>query len=415
VKRMLRIARREYLERVRSKAFVVGTVLGPLLLFGVMLGPSLLLSKQRGKPLRVAVLDHTGELGEPVARSLAARRAADQARFDVAPPVPSAPGASATLVDRVRKGELDGFVEVKGAVPADAVAEYHGRNVSNIMDIQMLEQAVEEAVIDHRLAHAGLPKDRVRALTRPPDFKTIQITAQGAREDRREAFLVSILMLTLLYTALAMWGAAIMNGVLEEKTSRVVEVVVSSVAPVHLFGGKLLGVGAAGLTQFLIWGATLVAIGLYGSAIAGGAALPALDAGVLAAFVLFFVLGYFFYGALFAGLGASLNSQQEAQSLTFLVMLPLILGFALFPVVLTNPESRLAVVLSLVPFFAPLLMFGRISAVTPPAWQIALSVALMAVSIALAIGAAARIYRVGILMYGKRPTFREMMKWVRSS
>jgi ABC-2 type transport system permease protein len=411
VKRLLRVARREYVERVRSKAFLVGTVLGPLLLFGVMLGPQLLLSKQRGKPLRVAVLDQTGELREPVERALASRRAAGQPRFEVA--TATRDGADA-LRERVRRGDLDGFVEVKGAVPTEATADYYGRNVTNIMDIQLLEQAVSEAVIDHRLAGAGLPTDRVRALTRPPEFKTIQVTAQGAREDRREAFIVSLLLLTLLYTSLAMWGAAIMNGVLEEKTSRVVEVVVSSVSPVQLFGGKLLGVGAVGLSQFLIWVATLVAIGAYGSTLVG-APVPALDPGVLAAFLLFFVLGYFFYGALFAGLGASLNSQQEAQGLTFLVMFPLILSFAMFPVALANPEGRLATALSLIPFFTPLLMFGRITAVTPPLWQIALSVVVMVVSIVVVISAAARIFRVGILMYGKRATFREMLKWVRAS
>jgi ABC-2 type transport system permease protein len=221
-------------------------------------------------------------------------------------------------------------------------------------------------------------------------------------------------MLTLLYTSLAMWGAAIMNGVLEEKTSRVVEVVVSSISPTRLFVGKLIGVGAAGLTQFLIWGSTLVALALFGSATAGGGTLPAFDPGVFAAFLVFFVLGYFFYGALFAALGASVSSQQEATGLTFLVMLPLIMGLALFPVVLANPDGPLAVVLSLVPFFAPLLMFLRISAVTPPWWQIALSLALLMLSVVGAIHGAARIYRVGILMYGKRATFREVVKWVRA-
>jgi ABC-2 type transport system permease protein len=154
-------------------------------------------------------------------------------------------------------------------------------------------------------------------------------------------------------------------------------------------------------------------IGLYGSTLTG-VPVPPIDPGVLVAFPLFFLLGYFFYGALFAGLGATFSSQQDAQSLTFLVMLPLIIGFAMFPVVLNNPEGPLAVVLSLIPFFTPLLMFLRISAVTPPLWQIVLSVAVMLTSIGVAVVVAARIYRVGILMYGKRPTFPEMLKWIRS-
>jgi ABC-2 type transport system permease protein len=416
VKRLLRVARREYLERVRSKAFLVGTLLGPLLLFGVMLGPHLLLSKQRGRPLRIVVLDRAGGLGDPVTRALTQRQLAGQPRFELmrTGDLAGADPAGA-LRERVRRGELDGFVEMKAGADGDTSADYYGRNVSNIQDIQMLEHAIEEAVIDQRLTAAGLAADRVRTLTRAPAFKTIQVTAQGAREDRREAFLVTALLVTLLYSSLAMWGSAIMNGVLEEKTNRVVEVVVSSIAPSQLFGGKLLGVGAAGLTQFTIWGGTLVLIGTYGAALTGGAPLPMVDAGTFGAFLLFFLLGYFFYGALFAGLGATVNTQQEAQSLTFLVLLPLIGGFAFFPVVVANPDGPMAVGLSLIPFFAPMLMFLRISAVTPPAWQIALSIGLLLLGIAGAVVAGARVYRVGILMYGKRATFREIARWVGES
>ena len=195
------------------------------------------------------------------------------------------------------------------------------------MDLQLVEQAVAEAVVDQRLTGAGLPTERVRALTRPPEFKTIQLTAQGAREDRKEAFfVVLILMLTLLYTSIAMWGAAIMNGVLEEKTSRVVEVIVSSITTSDLFGGKLLGVGAAGPDAVPRVGVARSALlGLDGRPPAAPPrARPVLDAGVLACrSSSFFLLGYFFYGALFAALGAAVNSPAGGpDACTFLVMLP---------------------------------------------------------------------------------------------
>jgi ABC-2 type transport system permease protein len=182
---MLCVARREYLERVRSKAFVVGTVLGPLLLIGVMLGPSLLLSKQRGKPLRVAVLDHTGELREPVARAIASRRAAGQPRFDVVPPGDEGPAAAGGLRELVLKSELDGFVELTGNEPAKAAAAYYSRNVSNIMDLQPLEQAVEEAVIDHRLPGRACRRPRARSRarrsSRPSSSPRLARARTGAR------------------------------------------------------------------------------------------------------------------------------------------------------------------------------------------------------------------------------------------
>jgi ABC-2 type transport system permease protein len=407
------VARREYVERVRSKAFVVGTVLGPLLLGGVMLGPSLLMSKQRGRALRVAVLDDTQRVGAGVVRALAGQRRAGQERFEV---VPAGERDDAeALRARVLSGALDGFVHVQGDTADAASASYYGRNVSNIMDLQQVEHAVAEAVTDERLARAGLPAERVRALTKPPAFKTIQLTSQGAREDRREAFIVSAILLTLLYTSIAMWGSVVMSGVLEEKTNRVVEVIVSSVSSWELFAGKLAGVGAAGLTQFVAWGAALSLLGLAAAASGATVGAPVLSGGTLASFVVYFLLGYFFYGALFAALGAAVSSPQEAQPLQFMVMMPLVSGFALFPIVLNNPDGALAVTLSMIPFFTPLLMFLRISAVTPPAWQIALSILSSLLGIAGAVWMGARIYRVGILMHGKRPTFPEMVRWVRQA
>jgi len=204
-----------------------------------------------------------------------------------------------------------------------------------------------------------------------------------------------------------------MNGVIEEKSNRVVEVVVSSLPASRLFAGKLLGVGAAGLTQFLVWAACLAAISSAGAAGWGAAgAVPELSPSLLVAFVLFFLLGYFLYGAMYASIGAAVNTNQEAQSLAFPVMMPLILSIVFYPMVLAAPDSTAAVVLSLVPFFAPLLMFLRMTAVSPPAWQVALSMFLMLGAIAVITWAAARIYRVGILMYGKRPTFPEILRWV---
>jgi ABC-2 type transport system permease protein len=411
VRRLLAVARREYVERVRSKAFVVGTVLGPVLLGGVMIGPSLLMSKQRGRALRVAVVDDTRRVGAGVAKSLGEGRASGPARFEV---VPTGDGVDA-LRARVLAGALDGLVHVEGETVEAATGAYYGRNVSNIQDLQLVERAVAEAVTDERLAGAGLSAERVRTLTRPPAFRTIQLTAQGAREDRKEAFIVSAILLTLLYTSIAMWGSVIMSGVLEEKTSRVVEVVVSSISTRDLFAGKLVGVGAAGLTQFLAWGVALSLLGLAAAAGGATAGAPVLATGVIVAFAACFLLGYFFYGALFAALGAAVSSPQEAQPLQFLVMLPLVSGFALFPVVLGNPDGALAVGLSMIPFFTPLLMFLRISAMTPPAWQIGLSLLSMLLGIAGAVWLGARIYRVGILMYGKRPTFAEMARWLRQS
>jgi ABC-2 type transport system permease protein len=407
------VVRREYLERVRSKLFLISTLLGPLLVIGLTLVPGLLMQKQRGKPLRVAILDETGRLGAAAEQSLLRRRAAGEQRFEIAAAGDAgAAGAKQRLSDDVVAGRLDALVVLPPDVMETSRAEYYAKNVSNVMDITMVDQAIEEALVGHRLTAAGLARDKVAALTRKLELKTVRLTASGAREDRGGTVALAMLLLMMLYATVAMWGAAIMNAVVEEKTNRVVEVIVSSVPPSTLFWGKLLGVGAAGLTQFLFWAACMGVVGLYGAGMAGSL-MPEVSPLLLVAFVTYFLLGYFLYAAMYAAVGSAVNNQQEAQSLAFPLMMPLVMGVMFSLTVMGSPDSRLSVVLSLIPFLTPLLMFLRISVLTPPAWQIALSVALMLASIALLTWLGGRVYRVGILMYGKRPTFPELVRWAR--
>jgi ABC-2 type transport system permease protein len=413
VSRLLPLVRREYLERVRSKLFMVSTLIGPLLVIGLTLVPGLLMQHERGKPLRIAIHDETGALRATAEESLGRRKAGGEARFAV---VRAADGDAATVRQKlaadVIAGRIDGFVALPANVLETSRAEYYGKNVSNVMDISMVDQAIEEALVAHRLTAAGLARERVAALTRKLDLKTVRLTSSGAREDRGGTFVLAMLLLMMLYATVAMWGAAIMNGVIEEKANRVVEVIVSSVPPSSLFWGKLLGVGAAGLTQFLFWAVCMALAGLYGAGLSGSQ-LPEVSPLLLGSFVLYFLLGYFLYGAMYAAVGSAVNTQQEAQSLAFPVTMPLVLAVMFFGAVMGSPDSRLSVVLSLIPFLTPLLMFLRITVLTPPAWQIALSVVLMLGSIAVLTWLAARVYRVGILMYGKRPTFPEIVRWAR--
>jgi ABC-2 type transport system permease protein len=410
------VARREYFERVRSKAFIVSTFVGPLVLVGLMAGPGLLMNRQRGKPLRVEVIDATGALRPSVEGALARRETDGALRFVVVPsPGGSPEQARAAARQAIIDGRLDAYLYLPPDAVASSLAEYYGKNVSNRTDVRLVEAAAEEAVVAQRLSGEGLDAARVKTLTRGLDLKTIRLTAGGEREDRGQSVMLSLILLSILYTTVAMWGAAIMNGVIEEKTNRVVEVIVSSIPTADLFAGKLVGIGAAGLTQFLVWAATLAAFGLFGAALAGPMAIPETPPLLLASFVLFFLLGFFLYGSLYAAIGSAVNTQQEAQSLAFPVMLPLILSFTMFPGVLHSPDGNLSVALSMVPVFTPLLMFLRITVLPPPPWQIALSVVLTSATIAFVTWGSSRVYRVGILMYGKRPTFPEILRWARRS
>jgi len=417
VSRLWPIVRREYLERVRSKAFIIATVLGPVLMGGLMVIPALVAGKA-GKPLRLSILDDSGALAAPVEFQLARLRRDGNPRFVIDPPPSGPPEAREHgLKTAVIEGRLDGYLHLPADSLQNASASYFGRNVSNMIDLRMMEDAVSDTLVGLRLAGAGLDPIKVRDLTKKVDLKTIRLTAEGEREDRGAGALFSITLLMMLYTTVLMWGQAVLTGVIEEKSNRVVEVIVSSVTSTKLMAGKLLGVGAVGLTQFLVWVLSLAAVSVLGANFGAGslAHMPEVTFLLLASFVLYFLLGYLLYSALFAAVGASVNTTQEAQSLAFPVFMPLVVGVMFFPMVLNAPDSTLSTVLSLIPLLTPLLMFLRITVQVPPMWQIALSIVLTGASIAGVLWVAARIYRVGILMYGKRPTFPEILRWVRSS
>ncbi len=416
--RLWPIIRREFLERVRSKAFMIATILGPLLMGALTLAPALLATRA-GKPQRIALLDETGRLADPVEASLRTRKLQEQARFIVERIAEGdLTAAEAGLKARVLDGTLDGYLKLPQDALDRSAAEYYGKTVSNMVDLRMMEDAVGTAIIAERLAQAGVDRARAAELTRGVDLRPVRLTKTGEREDRGAGFILSFVLVMMLYTTVLMWGQAVLTSVIEEKTSRVVEVMISAVRPHHLLAGKLLGVGAAGLVQFLVWAVTLLLLSLFGAGIAasmGIGKMPEIAPSTLVFFLVFFLLGYLMYAALFAAVGACVNTTQEAQSLAFPVFMPLVLAVMVMPMVLQSPDSGLSTALSLFPLFSPLLMFLRINVLAPPAWQIALSIALCLATIAGILFVAARVYRVGILMYGKRPTFPEIMRWVGKS
>ena len=220
---------------------------------------------------------------------------------------------------------------------------------------------------------------------------------------------------------LIMYGVITMRSVLEEKTTRTVEVLISAVRPFQLLMGKIVGVAAVGFTQYLIWMTSAALLASYGTAMASavkpgaGSSFPQihLPFALLGYLAVYFVLGYFLYASLFAAVGAAASNEQDAQQLQWPVTLPLVFGFIMFQGVLRDPSSTMSVVLSEIPFFSPILMILRLAAQTPPWWQVALSIALLALTTLGVVYFSGRIYRVGVLMYGKRPSVAELFRWLR--
>jgi len=414
------IVKREYLQRVRTKGFIISTLLMPALFAALFVVPIFLARMQTGEPKKVAVVDETDALYDALVRAVEEKADKERPQFLLSrvDPSPDGEALERRLREQVNGGQIHAYVVIPADILQSGKAAYHGKNVSNVLELRTLESTLNNVVITRRLGEVGMDPARVKAVIGRVDMRRIRITREGATEDRGQAFIVAYVMVMVLYGSLLGYGMTIMRSVLEEKSSRVVEVLVSSVRPSELMFGKLIGVGAVGLTQTALWSVVALAFSWYGQAMASavtsaGMVKVDIPAGLLGYFVVFYVLGFFLYGSMYAALGAAVNSEQDAQQMQIPIMSFLIIPLVLMMFIINNPNSNLAVGLSLVPFFTPLLMFMRLCIQPPPVWQVLASVLLMALTTGVIMIGVSKIYRVGILMYGKRPNIPELVRWLR--
>ena len=428
------IAKREYMQRVKTKAFWITTLILPLFVTSISIVPTLLLKNSKASQ-KIVVVDETGKVGSalvakmnsqvteaPKKQEFGRRGGEDQmVSFDAETEAPGADRTAqrADLDKRVMGKQIDAWVWVGPEVFQNKPVEYHARSVSNVLTQAALRDDLSEVVRQVRFRDAGIDSARVDELSRSVKLETQKVSASGSRaEGGLGAAALAMVLFFILYISIIMWGQQVMQGVLEEKGSRVIEVVISCVTPFELMMGKLLGICLLGLTQLGVWLATVLVVTTPGLVAAvmvlpAGVSLPTLSPVMLINFVLLFILGFLAYATLYAGIGASFNNIQEAQQAAGLAMTFVIIPVMVMYPVINDPNSRMATVLSLIPMFTPLLMPLRIAIDMPPLWQLALAYALTIGFVIGMVWICARIYRVGILMYGKKPTFAEIWKWTR--
>ncbi|MDX1644640.1 MAG: ABC transporter permease [Thermoanaerobaculia bacterium] len=426
---LLVVAKREYLTRIRSKGFWIATVALPLLMATLMVVPSLIMTKTRAEE-RVALVDTTGTLGADLVSALeqTGSLVGEQAVFEVelvelpaGPPAESSDRLEALRAEldrRVLGGEISSWVWVSPESLAENRVEYHAESVSNFLTQQVLAAKISEVVRARRLAEAGFDVETISRLSRRIGLDTVRISEEGSKaEGGGGAFAVAVALFVVLYTTILLYGNQVMLGVLEEKSSRVVEILLAAVAPVELLAGKLLGICCVALTQLAVWLGTAVALTTPGvvtlSLLPAGFQMPTLPLALVLHVFGYFLLGFFLFATFYAMVGAAFNNQQEAQQFSAIGVIFVVAPWMVFMPVLNDPDSTLAVVTSLFPLFTPLLMILRMAVEMPPVWQIALSYALTLAACAGMVVLAARVYRVGILMYGKKPTVGEIWRWMK--
>jgi ABC-2 type transport system permease protein len=407
------IARREYLERVRSRAFLLTTIILPVVLAAVLGGK--LLTGDEPRELRHLVIASPDQaMAREVEQALSARTLS--AAVEVV--APAGEKDRTTLAQRLRAGQIDGFLwlQPKPEQPLPE-ATYSARTAPDSAIESSLEYAISEGAMREQLQVNGLSPAQANALEGPVNLR-IEKLGGAAGVDRDHAAVATYLMVMMLYVVVIVYGMDVARSVVQEKTSRIFEVLLATAQPESLMLGKLLGVGAAGLTQVAVWCTLILLTSAPGiAARIGMGGLGSFGIGPLQIvfFILYFILGYLFYSAISAGVGATLGAEQEIQQFAFVIVAPMIISVLLMDRVQRSPNSALAVGLSLFPPSTPIMMYVRLCAQRPPAWQLALSILLMVAAIGAAVWLAARIYRVGILMHGKRATLPEMMRWLRYS
>jgi len=437
------VAKREYLERVRSRWFVVMTLFVPVLITATFLVPAWVAAKAASGTAahNIVILDATGTgLGQRVAdilmRDTAA--AAPARRAAAAEPGPQvremtqaqlAAAEDSTTREVMKPNSVVGYLVLDDSTLSTRRIRYAGRNASSIVDMDKVRSAVRQAFTGVMLQREGVKPETISLISNLSlNMSQTRIDERGKGGSGQAAIFLGVGIGVLLLMSIVFHGQNVLRGVLEEKSTRVAEVVISSVKPEILLAGKVAGAGAVGLTQQVLW----IAISAYlltnfapivlrsagapianGSSAAIGISFGGLTIGLFIAVILYFLFGFVFYASLLAAAGSMVNSEQDAQQAAMPVMYLLIGSWLFVNSVIVNPTGTTAKVLSWLPFSSPIIMPMRMGLSPVPWLSVAGSLAVCALGCVLAVWLAARIYRVGMLMYGKKPSLAEVAKWVR--
>ena len=411
--KFLDVARWEFLEKVKSKWFLISLVMLPVIMviFGVL--PGLLASKADDKTIAVGVIDETGSILEPLAAKLEekyrlpdkqpnyiVRNLKEDVKFDE---------LKARANRLVASKEIEGYFYIPSTVYDSGKVEFRAENVSNIRIAERFSRTIEEVIVEKRLMSQGLDPAKIRKLMADVNVKSIKVSEKGEEKESGflETFFSAYILIMVLMFLIMTSAQLLIRSVVEEKSNRVIEVLLSSCSAQDLMVGKILGLSGLGLLQILIWG--LIGMGF---AMKSGANIFAIDQLLLSA--VYVVLGYLLYSAIFVAAGSPVTTEHEAQQITQYVTLILVFPMVLAIPATQNPDSMLIKVLSFIPLLTPAFMIMRIPIQMPTLWELLTTIVLLIVSGVFMMWAAGKIFRTAILVYGKRPTIPELIRWIRT-
>jgi len=419
------IGKREYLARVQATGFWIATLTLPALLFAAVAVPMLMAEKATTSGGPILLVDRVGGVYPFVQASLDALRYRSVLSLQLAAPTGAGAVDTTALDDMVKAGKIEGYTVITNAALAgEQPIPYFTHEAAIPILGRYLEAALQDAATRYRLKQIGLGAAEIEAATRRISLSVKHpgggpsAGGIGRQSSGRAGRLLAIGVVLANFVSMVIYGTHIQRGVLEEKANRIVEVIVSSVRPTDLMLGKIAGIGAAGLTQMCLWAfISLLIVTVWGGGLGLAAAGSVLGGvrSILLFLPLYFVLGYALSATLFAIIGAMFSTEEDAEQLATVISLIIAIPLLFMVSVLAHPSGMFATVVSLIPLFSPTLMLLRVATGSPPAWQIAASIVLPCLTVLALWRSAAKIYRVGIFMYGKPPTLSEVMRWARMS
>lgn len=404
---------RDFFTRVKSGSYIVTTILGVLVIIALAFVPTIIDwidDRFEQTDVHLLLLDRTNVV-TPTIQTVAAQMEDENQSVSIAL---ATSNSNQEAIAEMRSEEKTGLLVTEHDEQGSISYTLFTDNSSNISLNNAVQQIINQANTQYNATELGLSLEEVSLLTRTP-YLNIRETSIDSSEDGEEVIFddhfqtifLAYLLLFILYMALILYGNMVATGVAEEKSSRIMEVMVSTVKPIHLMIGKIVGIGSLGLLQFSIWiatGAIVVTLNNFGFSIG------TIPLATLLWFGLLFVLGYLFYATIFAATGALVSRVEEVQQVTTIIMMLMIGGFAVAYASMMNPNGTFATITSLIPFFSPMTLFSRVALTNPPAIQVIISLVLLVAGIIINTIIAAKIYRVGILMYGKRPSIKEVFR-----
>lgn len=447
MRKFLAVVKHEYKKIVFKWTFLLGTLLFPFIGAMFAIVPAIIFSL-KGEPTRIAIVDQSGKIAPRLKANLSPERIADKAQKAAKNAIKDLNTSQEEKLkhNAEQLGESFNFVEFETAgkqiekvkqelnakitgkeldayliIPSnfeekDARFEFFSRKAGDIITNSSLEDALNEAVRSQRLADANISEAKLKELSQNIKLDKIGIDEKGDEKDSSGIWVASFVIGLMIYITLAIYGQVIMGAVVEEKETRIAEILFSSAKPFELLMGKLVGVGLAGLTQLGIWilsALILVGVGLPMYMAAGmDIPIPDISPLMIVLFFVFFLLGFFLYASIFALIGSMVTTVQEGGQFAFPPIMILLLGFYFSFAVLRDPNSSLSFWVSIAPLIAPITMPVRIMSEMPQWWEIALSLLINGAAIAGLVWLASRVYRIGMLMYGKRATIPEVWKWI---